>query len=173
MTRPFSCAASGDSCGVPGYPRGDFRRDPRVTRIDFYILPEGVAGSLVATACKLCDKAVQGGSLTYVHVDQPATADALDATLWSFRQGSFITHERSGAPLTPPLPQVLIGDTEPPLDYAGVMINLTAEVPPFFSRFERVLEIVDGDSAARARSRERFKFYRDRGYELSTHNLQP
>jgi DNA polymerase-3 subunit chi len=51
------------------------------------------------------------------------------------------------------------------------MINLAAEVPAFFSRFERVLEVVDGDASRRAQSRSRFKFYRDRGYELATHNL--
>jgi len=51
------------------------------------------------------------------------------------------------------------------------MINLGLEVPPFFSRFERVLEMVDGDAVQRAKSRERYKFYRDRGYELSSHNL--
>jgi DNA polymerase-3 subunit chi len=142
-----------------------------VTRIDFYILPEGTENGLVITACKLCDKAAQGGSTTFVHAPEPATAEALDSALWSFRQGSFISHERLGAPLEKPLPMVLIGDAEPPAEYHGVMINLDVEVPTFFSRFERVLEIVQGDAFARAKSRERFKFYRDRGYELSTHNL--
>ncbi len=142
-----------------------------MTRIDFYILPESAGGGLVITACKLCDKAAQGGATTYVHVPDPTAADALNTALWSFRQGSFVAHERLGETLEPPLPMVLIGAAEPPADYHGIMINLDTEVPPFFSRFERVLEIVDGDPVARSKSRERFKFYRDRGYELSTHNL--
>ena len=147
-----------------------------MTRIDFYVLPEAAeAGAkpdgAVITACKLCDKAAIAGQRTYVFAPVAAQADALDSALWSFRQGCFIAHERLGAPLSSPLPMVLIGAAEPPAEYQGVMINLSLEVPPFFSRFERVLEIVDGDTAERARSRERYKFYRDRGYELAMHKL--
>jgi DNA polymerase III subunit chi len=143
-----------------------------MTRVDFYILPEnaGPAAGAVITACKLCDKASGSGSRVYVFAPG-ATADALDSALWSFRQGSFIGHERWPAALEAPLPAVLIGDAEPPPEYAQIMINLGTDIPPFFSRFERVLEIVDGDAEQRAKSRSRFKFYRDRGYELTTHNL--
>ncbi len=123
------------------------------------------------TACKLCDKAAGAGKRIYLYAPDAALADTLDSLLWSFRQGSFLAHERLGAAMEEPLPAVLIGAAEPPESFHDVMINLGAEVPPFFSRFERVLEIVDGDAAQRAKSRERFKFYRDRGYELATHNL--
>lgn len=144
-----------------------------VTRIDFYILSDAFAAatSHVLTACKLCDKATATGKRVFVYVPEPATADELDNALWTFRQGSFIAHERQGAGVEEPLPAVLIGGDEPPASYDGVMINLGLDVPPFFSRFERVLEIVDANPAARNGSRERYKFYRDRGYELATHNL--
>lgn len=144
-----------------------------MTRVDFYILPEGgkPPEGAVMTACKLCDKAAAGGQRVYVYAPDEAVSNAVDSLLWSFRQGSFIAHERLGAPLQEPLPYVLIGDGEPPESHHGVMINLGLDVPPFFSSFERVLEIVDGDAAQRAKSRERYKFYRDRGYELSSHNL--
>lgn len=144
-----------------------------MTRIDFYILSDAFAAatSHVLTACKLCDKATAGGQRVFAWVPDAATASALDAALWTFRQGAFIAHERHEGPVEPPLPAVLIGPDEPPPAYDAVMINLGLEVPPFFSRFERVLEIVDADPAARTKSRERYKFYRDRGYELATHNL--
>lgn len=144
-----------------------------MTRVDFYILPEGgkPPEGAVMTACKLCDKAAAGGQRVYVYAPDTAVSNAIDSLLWSFRQGSFIAHERLAPPLQEPLPYVLIGDGEPPESHHGVMINLGLDVPPFFSSFERVLEIVDGDAAQRAKSRERYKFYRDRGYELSSHNL--
>lgn len=157
---------------VPAPDCGSASRYPvGVTRIDFYILAEGSAAGLVMTACKLCEKAASSAAPAYVHVPDSAVAAALDTALWTFRQGSFIAHERLDGPVAPPLPMVLIGAVEPPDGYQGVMINLDTEVPPFFSRFERVLEIVDGEPAARAASRARYKFYRDRGYELTTHNL--
>jgi DNA polymerase-3 subunit chi len=51
------------------------------------------------------------------------------------------------------------------------MINLAAEVPEFFSRYRRVAEVVDGDATRRAQSRDRYRFYRDRGYTLNTHQV--
>jgi DNA polymerase-3 subunit chi len=144
-----------------------------MTRIDFYILPEPPAESAgaVMTACKLCDKAASGGQRVYVYAPETEVADAIDRALWSFRQGSFIAHERAGEPLQEPLPAVLIGTAEPPPSHHHILVNLSTEVPEFFSRFERVLEVVDGDARRRASSRVRYKFYRDRGYELASHSL--
>ena len=51
------------------------------------------------------------------------------------------------------------------------MLNLTHEVPLFFSQFNRVAELVDADENARSQARNRFKFYKDRGYELDTHDM--
>jgi DNA polymerase-3 subunit chi len=52
-----------------------------------------------------------------------------------------------------------------------VLINLAAKVPSFFSRFERVAEIVTTDDQAKEQARDRYKFYQQRGYELETHKL--
>ena len=52
-----------------------------------------------------------------------------------------------------------------------VLINLRAEWPPFFSRFQRLIEIVSLDEQDRGQARERFKFYRDRGYAIQSHDL--
>lgn len=61
--------------------------------------------------------------------------------------------------------------SSPPESHQQVLINLAPEIPAWFSRFERVLEVVYGDDAERARSRQRFKTYRDRGFPLQTHEL--
>jgi DNA polymerase-3 subunit chi len=142
-----------------------------MTRIDFYILPDnaGPAEGSVMAACKLCDKATSAGHKVYVHTPDAALAENLDGALWSFRQGSFIAHEKHhGQKFEEPQPMVLIGAMEPPETHHNILINLGAEVPSFFSRFDRVLEIVEGSTALRAKSRERYKFYKDRGYELNT-----
>jgi DNA polymerase-3 subunit chi len=145
-----------------------------MTRIDFYILPDDGSArrAPVMTACRLCEKATAGGQRVYVNAPDDVVAGELDDALWTARQGSFIAHERyDGEPLDEPLPAVLIGAVEPPETHHGIMLNLGLEVPDFFSRFERVLEIVAADEEGRAKSRERYKFYRDRGYELATHKL--
>ena len=55
------------------------------------------------------------------------------------------------------------------LRHAGV--NLRADPPSFFSRFERLAEIVGIDETDVEAGRTRFRFYRERGYELRTHSL--
>jgi len=67
---------------------------------------------------------------------------------------------------------VIIGQgEEPDPEHRDLLINLSDQVPLFFSRFERVAEIVGGNEAARKQARERFRFYRDRGYPLNSHEL--
>lgn len=140
-----------------------------MTRVDFYLL-SGAAGGAVPAVCRLCEKGVGAGHRLYLHTGGDAIlADELDGALWSFRQGGFIAHERhTGAAIEDPPPPVLIGHAEPPPSHHGVLINLGDDVPTWFSSFERVLEVVPEDEALRARSRERFRFYRERGYELKT-----
>ena len=53
---------------------------------------------------------------------------------------------------------------------ATVLVNLHAEPPPFFSRFERLAEIVGVSDADVAAGRARFRFYRERGYEMRVHD---
>lgn len=140
-----------------------------MTRVDFYLLSGG-AGSAVPAVCRLCEKAVGAGNRLYLRTPDSALADELDGALWSFKQGGFVAHERhrGGTDVEDPQPPVLIGNAEPPATHHGVLINLGEDVPTWFSSFERVLEVVPEDAALRARSRERFRHYRERGYELKT-----
>jgi len=66
-------------------------------------------------------------------------------------------------------PPITIGSQEPQHHPIEVVINLADAVPLFFSRHNRLAEIIDGNG--KAAGRERYKFYKDRGYELSTHKL--
>ncbi|HEX7381648.1 MAG TPA: DNA polymerase III subunit chi [Nevskiaceae bacterium] len=143
-----------------------------MTRIDFYLLTDTGTRAAIDVTCRLCDKAAARGKRVYVHSVEADTVDELDAALWSFRQGSFIAHERyTGEVDAAAPPAVLLGHLPPPDEYRSVMINLAAETPAFFSQFERVLEVVSGDARVRAAARKRFRFYRDRGYALEIHEL--
>jgi DNA polymerase-3 subunit chi len=50
------------------------------------------------------------------------------------------------------------------------MVNLGPETPAHFSRFDRLVEIVSADETDRAAGRERWKFYRERGYPMHRHD---
>lgn len=138
-----------------------------MTRINFYILASGNPHTLPA-ACALCEKAVDAGLKIYAHLPSAALTSDFDSALWTLRQNSFIPHEHyTGTALEPPLPPVLFGQGEPPEDHHDVLINLGLEVPAFFSRFTRVLEVVSGIPEQRKASRQRYAYYRERGYPLA------
>jgi DNA polymerase-3 subunit chi len=141
-----------------------------VTQVDFYILESDSEDARLRLACTLADKAMQQSQNVFINSDSDAQARKLDELLWTFSQGSFIPHRIVLHELpTPPKEQVIIGLRQPPTgDRWDVMINLAADVPEFFSRYARVAELVDGDATRREQSRERYRFYRDRGYKLNT-----
>jgi DNA polymerase-3 subunit chi len=143
-----------------------------MTRVDFYVLPDGAEDGPLATACRLCEKAAAAGKRVHVHAPDDEVARELDRLLWVYKQGGFVAHERIGASPDPAPAAVLIGGGEPLPSHQDVLVNLADEVPAFYARFERVLEIVAGDAATRGRSRERFKFYRDAGLAPETHRLE-
>jgi DNA polymerase-3 subunit chi len=138
-----------------------------MTKVNFYILN---SGSREQTACKLIEKAYTLGHSIYVHTVSQAQAKHLDDLLWTFRDGSFIPHEYYEAGKVQEAP-ILIGDHEAPDVAHDVLINLSEDVPLFFSRFLRVAEVVGHDDAAKQQGRKRFKFYKDRGYALDTYPL--
>ncbi len=142
-----------------------------MTRVDFYVLPEASADGPLPTACRLCEKAASAGKRVHVHAPDEDVAREFDRLLWIYKQGSFVAHERLGASSDPAPASVLIGPGEPLPSHSDVLVNLGMEVPAFFDRFERVLEIVAGDPLTRGASRARFKFYRDRGLAPETHKL--
>lgn len=141
-----------------------------MTQVDFYVLETADRGDRFQLCCRLAEKAWSHGHRILVHCASAEDAERMDRLLWVFRDQSFVPHGRVGQ-VDPDLTPVLIAQPGQSADEHDVLINLAAEVPVFFSRFDRVVEPVDADQAARAASRERFKFYRDRGYQPTAHKL--
>jgi len=109
----------------------------------------------------------------YVNAQSEAQARNLDDLLWTFSQGSFIPHrlveagDAQGA-----IEPVLVGfGDDPKDDNWQLIINLADAVPEFFSRYERMIEIIDANLERRAQGRERYRFYKERGYQPNTHNI--
>jgi DNA polymerase-3 subunit chi len=138
-----------------------------VTRVDFFLLED--AAQAERYACRLVEKVYLRGQRVHVHLASAPAAQDFDRLLWTFEQGSFIPHEAAGG--EPGDCPVLLGHDHEPREGCEVLVNLSGEVPPFFSRFERVAEVVGGDAEVMARGRERYRFYRDRGYDLHHHNV--
>ncbi|MDG2459733.1 MAG: DNA polymerase III subunit chi [Luminiphilus sp.] len=139
-----------------------------MTQVDFYVLPQSGSFTVGEAVGRLAEKALSRGHRIFVHVSDEQQGHHLDSELWTFRPESFIPHALLGSDTTE---RVTIGWDEPPLAENDVLINTTAIVPNFFSRFHRLAEIVSPDEAALAASREAWRYYRDRGYPLAKYDL--
>jgi len=144
-----------------------------MTRVDFYVLPGTEIDARLAFVCRLAEKAQERGQTVFVHADEPSLLARLDDVLWTFRPTAFVPHRLVSADemtSTQSADPVHLSAGEPGPD-RQVLINLALEVPAFFSRLERTLEVVDQDPAVRDAGRERYRFYQRRGYPLGHHRL--
>lgn len=137
-----------------------------MTRIDFYSNAE----PKLQIACQLVAKAVRQQLRVVVYAPDQNAARAFDKLLWTYQAIGFVPHCLADDALSPETPVVVALD-DSGMPHYQVLLNLHAESPPSFSRFDRLIELVGADDDDRQRARNRFRFYRDRGYEIHHHDL--
>jgi DNA polymerase III subunit chi len=138
-----------------------------VTSIDFYFN----AGDRLDVACRLAGKALQQKKRVLIYAPQSEIAQKLDRLLWTSQAVSFLPHCAAHDPLAAETPVLIATADAPAAAACEVLLNLSDDCPPFFERHGRLLEIVAQGDAERLAGRARFKFYRDRGYEIRNHDL--
>ena len=138
-----------------------------MTTIDFYTH----VNDRLAAAARIVAKAYATHGNVRVFTPDRATSDAIDRLLWMQTALSFLPHCRMNSVFAAETP-IWVDETPEHNGPSAVLVNLNADPPPFFSRFERLAEIVGKEDADVRAGRDRFRFYRERGYELRTHNLE-
>ncbi len=134
-----------------------------MTKVDFYF---NVPAKLIKTA-QLCEEKLTKGRQLTVFTQDPAMNAALQSVLWQHSPLSFLPNcpaEDANSSLTP----IVLANNGNHLVQDDVLINLQAQHPPFFSRFRHLIELVGTDEDDKVAARTRFKFYRDRGYEIKS-----
>ena len=148
-----------------------------MAQADFYVLDKADDHSRYLTVCRLVEKAFRQGHRIHIHTGTAEQAQELDEWLWSFRPDSFIPHSLQEAPEATDAPVTLgCGSLMRELDSGSeptpLLINLALEIPDFFSRFQRIAEVVVQKPDILSATRDHFRFYRDRGYNTATYNLK-
>lgn len=138
-----------------------------MTQVDFYTHVE----DKLKTACALAGKAFARGMKLTLCCPDAETAQRLDRMLWTTPATGFLPHCAPGDPLAAQTPVIIDHSADDSLLHDELLINLRPQQPPYFGRYQRLIEIVSLDDGDRAGARERFRFYRDRGYEIRTHDL--
>jgi len=137
-----------------------------MTSIDFYTH----VSDRLEVAARLVAKAFALKARVRVLTVDVASTEALERRLWLRPPIAFLPHCRVDHALAAVTPIWVDHSDEHP-GPAEVLINLRPGPPGFFSRFERLAEIVGLEEQEAAAGRERYKYYRERGYELRTHSL--
>ncbi|MSQ60911.1 MAG: DNA polymerase III subunit chi [Betaproteobacteria bacterium] len=137
-----------------------------MTRIDFYIN----ADSRLSTLATLSNKALRQGARLFVLTDGQESTEKVDRYLWTQPATGFLPHCRAASKRASVTP-IIVDHVAEPVVHEQVLVNFSADCSHVFSRFERLIEIVGLDEDDKLAARARFRFYRDRGYEIRTHDL--
>ena len=137
-----------------------------MTQVDFYIHVD----NKLQMVCTLSAKALARKLRVLVLTPDAPGTEAVDRMLWTQPAIGFLPHCRSGHRLAGVTP-IIVDHIADPIVHEQVLINMQPECPPVFSRFERVIEIVSADDTDRELARARYRFYRDRGYEIRNHDM--
>ena len=137
-----------------------------MTTIDFYFNAE----DRLKVACRLAAKAASQKKRMLIYAPDGGTAGAIDRMLWTWQAIGFLPHCAASDELAAETPVLIAAGEETPAD-CGLLLNLSAEAPPHFARFERLFEIVPVEETTRAAGRSRYRFYLERGYQIANHDL--
>ena len=137
-----------------------------MTQVFFY---HGAADK-IAAACALLSGAYAKKKPMLVFAPEKEIANSVDRMLWTQPALSFVPHCRADSPLAAETP-ILITDSLEALPQDERLMNLSQIVPPGFSRFQSLIEVVGQADDERAAARDRVKFYKDRGYEVRYFDL--
>lgn len=162
-----------------------------MTKVNFYQV-KGDTQAVMSLGCQLVEKAWQMNNDIFIYAPDESTAAAMSEKLWHWSAASFLPHRNLSQPIDQNSPESIRiysatnssndGDQssntskdnnieELIAGQHGLLINLAADTPDWFSRFEMLCEFVHGDENAIAHKRNRYKFYKDRGYPLNYHDM--
>jgi DNA polymerase-3 subunit chi len=141
----------------------------------FYVLkqvdePDTPVPAHFDLGCRLAADLFRQGKRVFIYTEGAEHAHLVDEHLWGFEADSFVPHNlagegpRNGAPV-----EISWQD---PTNHRNVLINLATLVPACYSQFREVIDFVPGDDVRKQAARERYKFYRQAGFHLTTTELQ-
>lgn len=132
-----------------------------MTRVDFYSNVTNKAAFLA----ELVQGALNKRRQVTIFADNAQNAAELSAHLWQQPANSFLPNVLADD-VNASQTAVVLNWQESQLTQDDMLINLTQIQPLFFSRFTQLVEMVGQEEQDKAAGRLRFKFYRDRGYEI-------
>jgi len=105
-----------------------------------------------------------------VFAPQRDLAERLDRQLWVQPPLGFIPHCRGDSPLRDETPILITDKPDPNLQQRN-LLNLSDDLPPEFSRYETLVEIVSNEETVRLPARERVRQYKAQQFEVQFEDI--
>lgn len=119
--------------------------------------------------CELAKRAYAANLPTLILARDQTQAEEIDDLLWSFDPGDYLPHQIAGEDEEEDEAPILIASPDTDIALRPLLINLRDTAPQ--GSFDRVLEVVPADPAARGPLRERWKHYQSLGFELKKFDM--
>lgn len=150
--------------------------------VSFYVLSDSKAQDFLGFICQLTQTALNKSSQSLlILAEDDELLSTIDEALWTNEALSFIPHQNLSASLTDidevtqkseQTAPVLLA-TYLPAEFKGIIINTTSRPVNDFitttnnAQITRILEIIKPDSVSVEQGRDKYKRYKQLGYELS------
>lgn len=135
----------------------------------FYILNSAELERILGFVCELVEKHYHINKTLIIYVDEEAQAKTLDLLLWTFKDTSFIPHALiTQQEVNYP---VRISYGTHPIPAADIVLNISASPPTLPQKAKEIWEVVPALTTAQQAARDRYRDYREQGYELETQKI--
>jgi DNA polymerase-3 subunit chi len=134
-----------------------------MTRIDFYFNVNDKQKLLAG----LVETAITKRRQVAILAENEVMATHVSEYLWQENPTSFLPNVTANH-LHAARSRIVIGLQADSFMLDDMLINLASNESSVFSRFTQLVELVGTDEQDKVAARARFKFYRDRGYEIKS-----
>ncbi|HGO5824576.1 TPA: DNA polymerase III subunit chi [Mannheimia haemolytica] len=140
-------------------------------QVQFYLLSQADSAELSAAEMQACELAAQAwrlGKRVLIACETEQQALNIDEALWARDPDSFVPHNLSGEITTYPTPIEIAWKGKRNAQRRDLLISLQTELPEFIGSFTQIIDFVPVEETAKAQARERYKQYRQLGWQLET-----
>ncbi|WP_165889344.1 DNA polymerase III subunit chi [Mannheimia granulomatis] len=140
-------------------------------QVQFYLLSQADSAEISAAeiqACELAAQAWRSGKRVLIACETEQQAMNIDEALWTREPDSFVPHNLSGEITTYSTPVEISWKGKRNAQHRDLLISLQHQIPDFVASFNQVIDFVPSDEAEKAIARERYKQYRQMGWQLET-----
>ena len=139
-------------------------------RADFYLIDKPrLREQPLLLVCELARRGYAANLPILVLARDAAQAEAIDDLLWAFDPDEYLPHQIAGMDEGDDDTPILVATPQMDVPSRALLINLRDAAPA--GSFQRVLEVVPADPAARGPLRERWKHYQALGFELNKYDM--